>query len=127
MIVAVQRVAKRLLGKYWDAYASLGDSFLENLQGLTTLKVYGALSFTGIIRIDYLYHSGKLYLNEINSVPGSLALYLFSEDPKDFKAVITDIIEEGEREFNRKNSAVKSIKTGIFSSSGSKGSKGAKR
>lgn len=41
-IVAVQRVAKRLLGKYWDAYTNLGDSFLENLQGLTTLKVYGA-------------------------------------------------------------------------------------
>ena len=41
-IIAVQKVAKRLLGKYWDAYADLGDSFLENLQGLTTLKVYGA-------------------------------------------------------------------------------------
>lgn len=41
-IVAVQRIAKRLLGKYWDAYAGLGDSFLENLQGLTTLKVYSA-------------------------------------------------------------------------------------
>lgn len=41
-IVAVQKVAKRLLGSYWDAYANLGDSFLENLQGLTTLKVYGA-------------------------------------------------------------------------------------
>ncbi len=41
-IVAVQRFAKKLLGKYWDAYANLGDSFLENLQGLTTLKVYGA-------------------------------------------------------------------------------------
>ncbi len=41
-IVSVQKVAKRLLGKYWDAYADLGDSFLENLQGLTTLKVYGA-------------------------------------------------------------------------------------
>lgn len=41
-IIAVQKVAKRLLGKYWDAYANLGDSFLENLQGLTTLKVYGA-------------------------------------------------------------------------------------
>lgn len=41
-IVAVQRIARRLLGKYWDAYASLGDSFLENLQGLTTLKVYSA-------------------------------------------------------------------------------------
>lgn len=41
-IAAVQTVAKRLLGKYWDAYANLGDSFLENLQGLTTLKVYSA-------------------------------------------------------------------------------------
>lgn len=38
----VQKIAKRLLGKYWDAYANLGDSFLENMQGLTTLKVYGA-------------------------------------------------------------------------------------
>ena len=41
-IASVQTFAKRLLGKYWDAYANLGDSFLENLQGLTTLKVYGA-------------------------------------------------------------------------------------
>ncbi len=41
-IVAVQKIAKRLLSKYWGAYASLGDSFLENLQGLTTLKIYQA-------------------------------------------------------------------------------------
>ena len=41
-IARIQRFAKKMLGKYWDAYAELGDSFLENLQGLTTLKVYGA-------------------------------------------------------------------------------------
>ncbi len=41
-IVLVQKIAKRLLGKYWDSYTALGDSFLENLQGLTTLKIYGA-------------------------------------------------------------------------------------
>ena len=41
-IVAVQRFAKKLLGKYWGEYTSLGDSFLENLQGLTTLKIYQA-------------------------------------------------------------------------------------
>ncbi|MBQ9643404.1 MAG: ABC transporter ATP-binding protein/permease [Lachnospiraceae bacterium] len=41
-IAKIQRFAKKMLGKYWDAYAELGDSFLENLQGLTTLKVYGA-------------------------------------------------------------------------------------
>ena len=42
VIVLVQKVAKRILGKYWDQYAELGDSFLENLQGLTTLKIYQA-------------------------------------------------------------------------------------
>lgn len=41
-IVAVQKFAKKLLNKYWGIYISLGDSFLENLQGLTTLKIYEA-------------------------------------------------------------------------------------
>lgn len=41
-IVAVQKFAKRLLAKYWGTYTELGDSFLENLQGLTTLKIFGA-------------------------------------------------------------------------------------
>ena len=41
-IVAVQRIAKKLLNKYWSIYTGLGDSFLENLQGLTTLKIYQA-------------------------------------------------------------------------------------
>lgn len=41
-IVAVQKVAKKLLNKYWGVYTELGDSFLENLQGLTTLKIYQA-------------------------------------------------------------------------------------
>lgn len=41
-IVAVQKLAKRLLNKYWGIYTELGDSFLENLQGLTTLKIYQA-------------------------------------------------------------------------------------
>ena len=39
-IAAVQKFAKRLLSKYWGSYTELGDSFLENLQGLTTLKIY---------------------------------------------------------------------------------------
>lgn len=39
-IVIVQKIAKRLLAKYWNSYTGLADSFLENLQGLTTLKYY---------------------------------------------------------------------------------------
>ena len=44
-IAAVQTWAKKLLSKYWDQYTALGDTFLENLQGLTTLKIYQADEF----------------------------------------------------------------------------------
>lgn len=44
-IVAVQKFAKKLLAKYWGQYTKLGDSFLENLQGLTTLKIYQSDDF----------------------------------------------------------------------------------
>lgn len=39
-IAVIQTWAKKLLGKYWGQYTALGDTFLENLQGLTTLKIY---------------------------------------------------------------------------------------
>jgi ABC-type transport system involved in cytochrome bd biosynthesis fused ATPase/permease subunit len=41
-IVMVQKIAKKILAKYWDQYAKLGSTFLENLQGMTTLKTYRA-------------------------------------------------------------------------------------
>lgn len=44
-IVAVQRWAKKLLAKYWGQYTALGDTFLENLQGLTTTKIYQSDGF----------------------------------------------------------------------------------
>ncbi|UDW83434.1 ABC transporter ATP-binding protein/permease [Pasteurella canis] len=39
-IIAVNKIAKRLLHKYWSIYVGLGSSFLDNLQGLITLKIY---------------------------------------------------------------------------------------
>ncbi|WP_312287733.1 MULTISPECIES: ABC transporter ATP-binding protein/permease [Terrisporobacter] len=39
-IMVVMKIAKKLLSKYWGVYTDLGDSFLENLQGLTTLKIF---------------------------------------------------------------------------------------
>ena len=41
-IMAVQKIAKRVMSKYWGAYTDLGATFLENLEGLTTLKIYQA-------------------------------------------------------------------------------------
>ena len=44
-IMMVQKIAKKILAKYWDQYAKLGSTFLENLQGMTTLKIYRADAF----------------------------------------------------------------------------------
>ncbi|SFQ29024.1 ATP-binding cassette, subfamily C [Butyrivibrio proteoclasticus] len=44
-IMMVQKIAKKLLSKYWDQYTKLGSTFLENLQGMTTLKTYKADSY----------------------------------------------------------------------------------
>ena len=44
-IIMVQRWAKKLLSKYWSQYTALGDTFLENLQGLTTTKIYQSDDF----------------------------------------------------------------------------------
>ncbi|MBE6466564.1 ABC transporter ATP-binding protein/permease [Denitrobacterium detoxificans] len=41
-IVLVQKIAGRLFKRYWGSYTQLGDGFLDNLQGLTTLKIYQA-------------------------------------------------------------------------------------
>ena len=41
-IMMVQKIAKKLLSKYWGQYTKLGSTFLENLQGMTTLKTYQA-------------------------------------------------------------------------------------
>lgn len=47
-IIAVQKFAKKLLSKYWKSYTTLGNSFLENLQGLTTLKIYQADEYKNV-------------------------------------------------------------------------------
>lgn len=44
-IILIQRWAKKLLSRYWGQYAALGDTFLENLEGLTTTKIYEADAF----------------------------------------------------------------------------------
>ena len=44
-IVLIQKWAKKLLSKYWGQYTALGDTFLENLQGLTTTKIYQSDGF----------------------------------------------------------------------------------
>ena len=47
-IMMVQKIAKKILAKYWGQYTQLGSTFLENLQGMTTLKTYQADAYKNV-------------------------------------------------------------------------------
>ena len=71
-IVVIQKWAKKRLSKYWDQYTALGDSFLENLQGLTTLKTYEADAYKNVEMNKEAEHFRKITMKvltmQLNSV-----------------------------------------------------------
>lgn len=78
-------------------------------------KIYVDYGFTGIIRIDYLVKGEKIYLNEINSIPGSLAYYLFCETVSDFSALLTELIYQSVADFKEKYESVKIFTSSVLS------------
>lgn len=89
----------------------------------TTRKIYTEFGFDGVIRIDYFIVGGKVLVNEINSVPGSLAYYLFFDTMKGFSKMLTDLIYSAEKKFLQKNAYVTDYNSGILTCFGSKGAK----
>ncbi len=57
-----------------------------------TKKIYVELGFEGIIRIDFMLYQNKIYINEINTVPGSLAYYLFADTIASFSKILERLI-----------------------------------
>lgn len=104
-----------------DKYAGGGKSVLPadlpaDMSGAIkeiTKKVYKNLNMRGIVRFDFIISGGKIYLSEINTVPGSLSYYLLSSGFKDFYRVLSAVIEQAQADFNAVQSK-KLIKTGIL-------------
>lgn len=96
---------------------------LSNRIKAITEKVYKTFAFTGVIRIDFFLKDGKVYLNEINSVPGSLAYYLFSETTKGFSDMLNELLEVARINFAEDNTIKKSYNSGILHAVGAKGAK----
>ncbi len=88
-----------------------------------TAEIYKTLATSGVMRFDYLVVGSKVYLNEINSVPGSLSYYLFGNEPSVFTELLTEWVETAKTCNNRKNSLVTDFSGGILSSLHGKGAK----
>lgn len=76
-----------------NRYALTGD--LRDKIRAYTKTVYKRMNLKGVVRMDFLISGEKAYLCEVNTVPGSLAYYLFCERVTDARAFFSDLIEEG--------------------------------
>jgi len=73
--------------------ALLSGELREKIRSYTK-TIYKRMNLQGVVRMDYLISEGKAYLCEVNTVPGSLAYYLFCERIVDARRFFSDLIEE---------------------------------
>lgn len=112
--------------------APVEDELKKEIQQLS-IQIFRMMDCKGVVRIDYMYDvaEGKLYITEINTIPGSLAYYLWEYAGVSYTRLIDRMIEYAEkahRDKNRANYAYSSdiLSQAAFGTKGSKGSKGSK-
>ena len=79
-----------------------------------TKTVYKRMNMQGVVRMDFLVSDNKAYLCEVNTVPGSLAYYLFCERISDAKTFFTDLLDEAIANADSENKRI--VTTGILRS-----------
>lgn len=105
------------------------DDNLENSVKEQALKAFRALNMTGVVRIDFLIDSKEniVYVNEVNTIPGSLSFYLWDKKGKNYPELLDDIINLGIVNFKEKSRKTTSFKSNILEGfNGLKGAKGLK-
>ncbi|HHT37894.1 MAG TPA: D-alanine--D-alanine ligase [Mollicutes bacterium] len=106
--------------------ANIDDELRKEIRDLAK-KVFRVLNSSGVCRIDFLVDGkkNKVYINEINTIPGSLSFYLFEPIGKDYTSLLDDLITLGIKEYKRKTKMVYSFESNILKDfNGLKGSKG---
>ena len=98
----------------------------DKIKGITQ-EIYTKLEFDGIIRVDYIIYQGKVYVNEINTVPGSLAYYLFVKTLKEYTELLTTLINDSLVRGAKDSTLIKNFSSGILSIGGCKASKRLKK
>ncbi len=113
--------------------APIEDSLKDQIQELSR-KIFRMLDCKGVVRIDYMFDkaSGQIYITEINTIPGSLAFYLWEYDQVSYTKLIDRMImyaEKAHQDRNHANYAYTSdiLKNASLGAKGAKGTKGSKK
>ena len=83
--------------------APIGEELTQALQALS-LDIFDAMDCKGVVRIDYMLdrHSDHYYITEINTIPGSLAYYLWAETGLPYDQLIDEMVKYALRAFQEK-------------------------
>lgn len=95
----------------------------------TSKKVFRVLGASGVVRIDYLYDkkAKKYYVNELNTIPGSLSFYLWTPLNKEYDELLDDMINIAVKRYKKKLKKTTTFESNILSNfDGTKGTKGIK-
>ena len=108
--------------------AEISEEKAEEIRNISK-EVFKALGCSGVSRIDYLMDTednNKVYVNEINTIPGSLAFYLWEASGLKYKDMINKLADIAYKRARTRNSTMFTIETNLLSTAGSFGAKGAK-
>ena len=73
--------------------AKVEIELLDEIKRMAT-TIYSALDMSGIVRMDFLTAHDRAYINEINTIPGSMAYYLFKEQALDYEDLIDIVVAQ---------------------------------
>ncbi|MBQ9709930.1 MAG: ATP-grasp domain-containing protein [Clostridia bacterium] len=99
--------------------ANISEQLSRKIRDITAC-VYRKMGISGIVRMDFLLCNNEVYLNEVNTVPGSLALYLFKQKTSEYSELLKELIEEGVREHRDYESGTFTYPTDVLNGIGSK-------
>ena len=116
------RTAKRELP------ANLTSELREEIRTLA-VKTFRALDCNGVSRIDFMIDkdTNKVYVNEINSIPGSLAFYLWEAVGKPYAELLDDMVKLALKREREENNLLTSFESNILQNASLSGAKGVKK
>lgn len=123
------KASKGMLSATRKVPAEITDKEKEEIEQIA-IKAFKALGSSGVCRIDFLLdeEKKKVYINEINSIPGSLAFYLWEPKNKKYTELLEDLINLGVKDYKKRNTKTHTFESNILSgyaqNYGSKGMKG---
>lgn len=107
--------------------APVSDEITARIQEMAG-RVFRLLGCSGVARLDFLLNpeTGKVYFNEINTIPGSFSFYLWEASELRFDRLLEKLIQIARKRHQKKNSRVRSHDINLLSQKAIKGLKGLK-